>query len=214
MTTPRRAEKPAAAQAQSKPAAAKPSATPAANPRRAPAKPGVPAQAASPAHAGAAPLVLHILRHADAGDATTWIGDDAERPLSKKGRRQARRLGRHLADLGVDVDVIRTSPRVRAADTAKLVGKALGVRPSVHDALGGGFDFDDLRGLVGGLTGDVGAVMIVGHDPDLSDLVSRLVGAHVGLVKGSLATIGLDGRDPAPGRGTLRWLLPPDAVRG
>jgi phosphohistidine phosphatase len=158
--------------------------------------------------------VLHILRHADAGDSGAWTGDDAERPLSKQGRKQARRLGRHLADLGQKVDAIRTSPRVRAADTARLVGKALGVRPSVDERLGGGFDFDDLRSLAGSMGAEVTDLMLVGHDPDLSDLVSQLVGAHVGLVKGSLATIELEGRDPAPGRGTLRWLLPPEAIRG
>jgi phosphohistidine phosphatase len=199
MTTPRRSTKAAPASPSRKPRAA-----------------AAPPPASEPATAGLAPrpLVLHFLRHADAGDASAWTGDDAERPLTKKGRKHARRLGRHLADLGQAVDAIWTSPRVRAADTARLVGKALGVRPSVEERLGGGFDFDDLRSLAGGVGAAVADLMLVGHDPDLSELVSLLVGAHVGLVKGSLATIELEGRDPAPGRGTLRWLLPPEAIRG
>ena len=60
-------------------------------------------------------------------------------------------------DLGLEVDPVIDVASSRAADTAKLVGKAIGVRPSDARRLGGGFDFDDLRGLVGGLTGDVGA---------------------------------------------------------
>jgi len=67
------------------------------------------------------PLSLLLIRHADAGDSATWEGDDAVRPLSRKGRRQSKRLGALLDDLGVRPDVLLTSPRVRAAETAKLV---------------------------------------------------------------------------------------------
>ena len=67
-------------------------------------------------------LQLYLLRHADAGDPMAWPGDDAERPLSAKGKRQARRLGSLLADIGWKPDVILTSPKIRAAQTARLVG--------------------------------------------------------------------------------------------
>jgi phosphohistidine phosphatase len=157
-------------------------------------------------------LDLYLLRHADAGDSTAWTGDDAERPLSKKGRKQSRRLGRHLDGLGVDVQAILTSPRSRAADTAKLVGKALGVRPSVDARLDAGFDRGALQAIVGGLEASVSAVVLVGHDPDLSALASWLTDSTVAMRKGAIARIELPGRTVRAGAGALRWLLPPDAI--
>ena len=167
---------------------------------------------ASTANAG--PLVLYLLRHADAGDPLAWTGDDAERPLSKKGRRQARRLGRHLRDLGVRPDAILTSPKVPAAETAKIVGRAIGVKPSTDDRLAIDFGQGTLAALVATLPGAVQGVMLVGHDPDFSDAAAWLVGAPVALRKGALALIDLQDREAGAARGTLRWLLPPDAVAG
>ena len=56
--------------------------------------------------------------------------------------------------------------------------------------------------------------MLVGHDPDLSDIASWLTDAPIALRKGALTRVDLDGRGVAAGAGALRWLLPPDAVRG
>lgn len=164
--------------------------------------------------ANAAGLIVYLLRHADAGDSATWVGDDADRPLSKKGRRQARRLGRHLDDLGVKVDILLTSPLIRAADTARLVGKQIGVKPSEDQRLAGGFDAAGFRELVRDLDGPAPAVMLVGHDPDLSSMASWLANAPLALRKGALVRIDLPSRDIAAGSGALRWLLPPDAIPG
>ena len=57
---------------------------------------------------------LHFLRHAHAGDPLKWHGDDAERPLSGKGRDQADRLARMLEAIGFETDAILTSPKLRA----------------------------------------------------------------------------------------------------
>jgi phosphohistidine phosphatase len=159
-------------------------------------------------------LALYLLRHADAGDPEAWTGDDAERPLSKKGRKQARRLGSHLESLKLGVDAIVTSPKVRAAETAKLVGKALGVRPTTDERLAGGFGQASLRALIGGLDPAVRSVVLVGHDPDFSGAAGWLTRSRVELRKGAVAKIELPSRSVAAGVGTLRWLLPPDAVRG
>src|SRR5438105_2616987 len=84
-------------------------------------------------------LAVYLLRHADAGDPMAWKGDDWDRPLSRKGRRQARRLGSLLDDLGVRPDAIVSSPRLRAIDTAKRVGRRVRVTPMTDDRLAGGF---------------------------------------------------------------------------
>jgi phosphohistidine phosphatase len=159
-------------------------------------------------------LRLYFLRHADAGDPMAWTADDAERPLSKKGRRQAKRLGRHLAALPVKPDAILTSPKVRASATAKIVGRALGRKPAPDDRLTIDFGTDALVALAADIDPGFESVLLVGHDPDFSAAVSWLVGASIPMPKGALALIDLPDREVGAGRGVLRWLLPPDAVAG
>ncbi len=151
-------------------------------------------------------IALHLLRHADAGDPATWPGDDADRPLSAKGRRQAARLGSLLAGAGFAPDAIVSSPKLRARETAETVAAALGVDVRVDDRLGGALDV----ATVAGLLEDVGTPrrpVLVGHDPDLSWLASELTGARIEMRKGALARI--DVEVPLDGSGTLRWLIPP-----
>lgn len=151
-------------------------------------------------------IELHLLRHADAGDPATWPGDDADRPLSAKGRRQAARLGSLLAGAGFAPDAIVSSPKLRARETAETVAAKLGVDVRVDDRLGGALDV----ATVAGLLEDVGTPrrpVLVGHDPDLSWLASELTGARIEMRKGALARI--DVEVPLDGSGTLRWLIPP-----
>ncbi|HKP90358.1 MAG TPA: histidine phosphatase family protein [Thermoleophilaceae bacterium] len=124
--------------------------------------------------------MLWLLRHGDAADGSP----DAERPLTKKGERQSRAAGRALKRLGVEIDACLTSPKVRAADTAKLACEPLGVDPRQEPKLAGG-PFD-AEALAAGL-GD--NVLLVGHDPDFSMAVHALTGAQVRMKKGGLAGI-------------------------
>jgi phosphohistidine phosphatase len=157
------------------------------------------------------PLQLYLLRHADAGDPMAWPGDDAERPLSAKGKRQARRLGSLLAGIGWRPDVILTSPKIRAAQTARIVGDAVDVTPDDEGRLASSFELGDLRGLLAGHP-DARRVVLVGHDPDFSSIASTLTGAAIELRKGALARIDLPDAKPSAGQGALRWLIPPGAV--
>ena len=135
--------------------------------------------------------MLWLLRHGDAAQGSP----DAERPLTEKGERQSRAAGRALAALGVRVDACLTSPKVRAADTAKLACEALGIEPQLEPKLAGG-PFD-AEALAAGL-GD--NVLLVGHDPDFSMAVHALTGAQVRMKKGGLAGVE---------KGELRTLLRP-----
>jgi phosphohistidine phosphatase len=157
-------------------------------------------------------LELYLLRHADAGDSSIWTGDDAERPLSKKGRRQAKTLARTLKNLGLRLDAVISSPLLRAVQTAKPVAKATGVDLVTDERLGYGFDRRVLASLVRGLGAEVERVVLVGHDPGFSEVVAFLVGAEISMAKGALARIDLPAREVRAGSGDLRWLLPPDAV--
>ena len=124
--------------------------------------------------------MLWLLRHGDAADGSP----DAERPLTKKGERQSRAAGLALKRLGVELDACLTSPKVRAADTAKLACEPLGVEPRHEPKLAGG-PFD-AEALAAGL-GD--NVLLVGHDPDFSMALHALTGAQVRMKKGGLAGV-------------------------
>ena len=157
------------------------------------------------------PLQLYLLRHADAGDPMAWPGDDAERPLSAKGKRQARRLGSLLADIGWRPDVILTSPKLRASETARIVGEAVAVKPDDERRLGSAFELSDL-GVMLAAHPDARRVVLVGHDPDLSSIASTLTGAAIELRKGAIVRIDLSNAGATAGEGALRWLIPPGAV--
>lgn len=171
-----------------------------------------PDAAAAPEIAASPPLQLYLLRHADAGDSSLWTGVDAERPLSKKGRRQAKALARTLKDLRLRVDAVLSSPLVRAAETARPVAKALGVDVLTDERLGYDFGPQQLAALIGQLGPGMRRLVLVGHDPGFTEVASLLVGAPIPMAKGALARIDLAEREVRAGAGDLRWLLPPDVV--
>jgi phosphohistidine phosphatase len=155
---------------------------------------------------------LYLLRHAHAGDPHKWQGDDSERPLSDKGRRQSERLGRLLSQTGFVPGPIVSSPKLRARETAEIVARLLGTEATTDERLAGGLDLERLESVLGDL--DAERPMLVGHDPDFSELVADLCGTDgVPLRKGALCRIDLE-RPLAAGRGVLRWLIPPDLLKG
>ena len=136
--------------------------------------------------------MIWLLRHGDAAEGSP----DSERPLTDKGREQARAAGAALKAIGVEIDACLTSPKVRAADSARIACDQLGgVEPQLEPKLAGG-PFD-AEALAAGLGDDV---LLVGHDPDFSAAVHSLTGAQVRMKKGGLA--GVD-------RGELMVLLRP-----
>ena len=155
---------------------------------------------------------LYLLRHADAGDPVAWRGPDADRPLSSKGEKQSERLGSFLLGIGFRPDAILTSPKLRASQTADRVGDRLGVEVQADSRLGGGLGLDDVEAVLRD-AGDPVRVVLVGHDPDFSELLATLCdGGNTAMKKGALARI--DARRPLQaGGGELRWLVPPDALK-
>ena len=125
--------------------------------------------------------MIWLLRHGDAEDGSP----DAERPLTDKGREQSRAAGAALKALGVEIDACMTSPKVRAADTAKIACEELGgPEPELEPKLAGGpFDAEALAAGLGE------NVLLVGHDPDFSAAVHSLTGAQVRMKKGGLAGV-------------------------
>ena len=124
--------------------------------------------------------MIWLLRHGDAEPGSP----DAERPLTDKGRRQARAAGAALKELGVKFEACLTSPKKRAADSAALACEPLGIEPQEEPKLAGG-RFDPLE--VAAETGE--DVLLVGHEPDFSNAVRELTGGDVDIKKGGLAAI-------------------------
>jgi phosphohistidine phosphatase SixA len=127
------------------------------------------------------PSVIWLLRHAEAADGSP----DSERPLTEGGREHARDAGAALAALGVSLDACVSSPKVRAADTARIVCEQLdGLEVKLDDRLAGGpFDPNELAA-------DFGEdILLVGHDPDFSLAVHRMTGAQVRLKKCGIAAV-------------------------
>jgi phosphohistidine phosphatase len=142
--------------------------------------------------------VIWLLRHAEAVDGNP----DAERELTQEGERQARSVGMALKKLGAQPEICLTSPKVRAAETARLACEPLGIEYRHEPKLAGG-PFDP-EALAAGL----GEVLLVGHDPDFSMAVHSATGAQVRMKKGGLAGIE---------KGELKVLLRPaelDAIAG
>jgi phosphohistidine phosphatase len=144
---------------------------------------------------------LWLLRHGEAEphDARP----DADRRLTDRGREQSRVAGRALAALKVQIHLAFTSPKVRARDTALLACESLGVEPIDHAALFAGFDVADAIELMAAAGADQ-RVLVVGHEPDFSQVVHDLTGGRIDLKKGGVAAVRLDGT-----RGELIGLLRP-----
>ena len=156
-------------------------------------------------------LQLYFLRHADAGDPEVWAGDDALRPLSEKGELQAERLGSFLAEIGFQPEAIISSPKLRARQTAELVGAAIGVGVRLDDRLAEGFDPATVDAILAG-AGSPNRPVLVGHDPDFSQVLGWLASADgLTMKKGAFARVDVRGA-VGDGRGTLRWLVPPDLL--
>ena len=132
---------------------------------------------------------LWLLRH---GDAEQDAASDDERALTGRGREQSAAAGRALAALDLAFDLVLTSPKVRARDTARIAAEALGAEPAEHEPLRQGFDRDEALALLRG-AGDDGRVLVVGHEPDFSQTVHDLTGARIDLKKGGIAAVRVDG---------------------
>lgn len=152
-------------------------------------------------------MLLLIIRHGKAEDSNP--AGDAARILLEKGREQSRGIAKMLADSNQVPELVLTSPYARARQTAEEICSAAGLSaPLVQDWLACGMHPQTaLREL--NAYSEFRRVAIVGHEPDLSCLISHLIEAPYGSVvmkKGAL--VGLDVSPPAR-NATLLFLVPP-----
>ena len=153
-----------------------------------------------------------IIRHAIAAERSPEVPDDS-RPLTDRGRKRFRAAARGLARLFPKPDLLLTSPLVRAVQTARIAGRAWGIKPTEEGALGGG----SVEELVGALrrVPATSTVALVGHEPQVSEYLARLSGSthpdRLTFKKGGVAIVDLPaGPDSV---GNLLAVLPPRVLR-
>jgi phosphohistidine phosphatase len=159
---------------------------------------------------------LYILRHGIAvNPGTPGIADD-ERPLTAKGEKRMRQIARGLRALDLEIDRIVASPLVRARATAEIVARELAMRNVVEVAniLQTGSSAPAIKRWLRNRPEE--RLMIVGHNPTLSDLISLLViGSEQPLVcdlkKGGIAA--LTRASAAAELYQVAWIAPPRVFR-
>ncbi len=141
---------------------------------------------------------LILLRHAK----SDWSNDEVDivRPLAERGRRQAPDAGRWLNEGIPNIDLAVVSPALRARSTWELVAAELDVPPQtrIDESLYAASE-QELLDVVRELPEDVRTVILVGHNPGLEALVSRLTGERVPMPTSALAAIAVSGSWSAAG---------------
>jgi phosphohistidine phosphatase len=158
-------------------------------------------------------MLVYFFRHASAGVSKSGPVKDEKRPLDRDGVEQCGYVGRALAVLETHVDVIVSSPLKRATQTAALIANELAYegKISLDPALRPGAAFAQFRDLLTRY-GNQEAIMVVGHNPNLSEFLGRLIGggsrAGIDLKKAGVARVEVNHH-----RGVLSWCLTPKLVR-
>jgi phosphohistidine phosphatase len=155
------------------------------------------------------------VRHGLAEERGDAWPDDTKRPLTDEGISRMRKAARGLARLGVSVEVVLTSPLVRARQTAEILAGALDPRPSLVNV-------DSLApdGAYASVVADLEKharktrLALVGHEPMIGEFAARILGSRhpIEFKKGAVCRIDIDDLPPA-GPGDLRWMLTPKILR-
>lgn len=154
----------------------------------------------------------YFLRHGIAVEPDEWTGHDFDRPLTHDGIERMKCEARAIADFSLQLDVIVTSPLLRARQTAEIVADRLKLRDEIVEdkRLADGFDSKRLSAILSEHD-NAEAIMLVGHEPTMSATIGRIIGdANVELKKAALAGVALS--DASATRGTLICLIPPKVL--
>jgi phosphohistidine phosphatase len=160
-------------------------------------------------------MEIYILRHGIAVDrGTRGYANDKERPLTKEGEEKMREIAAAMLGMGLEFDLILSSPLVRAQQTAQIVAEALGEEATTTKFLAP--DANALE-LIAEINDEKPQqVLLVGHEPDLSQLISVLIigdtDATIELKKGGLCKLTCE-KLTFGQCATLNWLLTPKQLR-
>jgi phosphohistidine phosphatase len=159
-------------------------------------------------------MFLYFLRHASAGQRLITEKKDEKRGLDKDGIEQCGYIGRALASLGVQVEIIVSSPLNRATQTAALVGNEMGHegKLAIENGLRPQANFTDFQKMLEKYARQ-DSVLLVGHNPNLREFLGRVISdsgceAVVELKKGAVAKV-----EMRRNSGSLSWCITPRILR-
>ena len=152
-------------------------------------------------------MQLYFLRHGEA-DWPGWTKPDDERPLTDFGKKEVRQVATFLNRLKMKPDLVVTSPLPRALQTAEVAAEQLKTKLRQDEALEPGFGISELSSVLKRHRSKV--LMLVGHEPDFSSVISALTGGFIKMSKAGVALIDID---PETEKGRLLWLFPPKFAR-
>jgi phosphohistidine phosphatase len=159
-------------------------------------------------------MIIYFVRHASAGQQESNPRKDEKRPLDSDGIEQCNSVGRALAALDVQPDVIISSPLKRATQTASLIGNEMGHegKLQLEQGLRPEASFAEFRRMLEKYARHE-AIMVVGHNPSITDFLARLIAksgseALIDFKKGAVARAET-GRNSA----TLNWFFTPKIAR-
>jgi phosphohistidine phosphatase len=148
-------------------------------------------------------MEIYLMRH---GEASYDTATDEARPLTDFGLERSRKTGKLLRRLGVEFHAIYASPRVRALQTAECVAESYGLAVTTRPELDFDFDLPRFKALLEGKS-DRTVLLLVGHNPSISEVLEVVTGAVVDLGKGAVARV--DVHLPAVRGSELKWLMTP-----
>ena len=162
---------------------------------------------------------IYVLRHGIAVDpGTPGYADDSKRPLTKEGQKKMRRIARAMRSMELEFGLILSSPFLRAKETAEIVQKAYGgekIPLRFSSKLEPCTPYPKLIRELSPVLRKKKSVLLVGHEPFLSGLISGLISGssecRIELKKGGLCKISTDGFTPGH-RAQLEWLLTPSQL--
>ena len=157
-------------------------------------------------------MELYFLRHGIAVlRGTKGYENDSDRPLTPKGRKRMRQIAAAMRVLEIEIDLILSSPILRARQTTDIVSKSVGREVKFSEAVADG-DPERIIDEINTTYHRAKSIMIVGHEPDLSSMISLLIsggtGCHVTMKKGGLCKLSISSLQ-AGQCAVLEWLLTP-----
>ena len=161
---------------------------------------------------------LYIIRHAIAVDEGTADFENSQRPITDKGRKKMRQIAKGLRSLGVEFDVILSSPYLRAQETAEILGDVFKMKKKIifSESLVPEAEPEKVIAEINE-SHTVDSLALVGHEPHLSSLIGLLVANNINiditLKKGGVCHLSADDLHHAH-RATLEWLLTPGILVG
>lgn len=160
-------------------------------------------------------MQIYLMRHGDAVDQTSpEVTSDEARWLTDEGRAETATTAKLLKQLGVTLDLVLSSPMVRARQTAEIVVEELGSGATIEltEELKYGGSFAAILDMIASHESPE-EVLVTGHMPDIGSLVGFLAWNQrecgIRMRTAGVCRIDLPGDRIAPGFGDIRWLLPP-----